>query len=307
MSVRGADVPGRLPPEQGRPGLTLAVGMARGPGPDWPPAWQARRRYLPWRATPRPNGTTGKVPLSQHGYPTDPLDPRAWQSWAAAWGVVAAGQADGVGLALSPVLRLTVIDLDACLDGGRVTTQAQQVLDVFPAAYAEISPSGRGLHVAVRGACPAGWRRQAGVEVITHGFVTVTGAAFRPGHAADEQEALELWHARLAPGAARPDLRPPPPAAVSGDWFGRACQARNGTRFRALWDGEAGGCATPSEGDMILVLLLLYWIPGASDTELVQLLLSSGRARPKLADGRYLVRTLAAARRCRDRNATQCR
>lgn len=268
-------------------------------GQDWPVGWQQQGRYLPWRAVARPNGTMGKVPLGGTGHPVNPLNPHAWQSWASAWQVVAAGGADGVGLTLTPALGLTAIDLDACLTPtGDLTPRAARVLETFAVAYAEYSPSGQGLHVLVRGTCPSGWRRQPGLEIITHGFVTVTGQAYRLGEPDREaQLALEGWHTRLAPVRPPPSERPSPRLVAPGDWFERACQARNGARFRALWAGEAGGCATASEGDVTLLLLLLYWQPRASDTELAVLLRSSGRARPKVMDDRYLARTLAAARR----------
>lgn len=269
------------------------------PGLAWPAVWQARARYLPWRAVPRRNGTVGKVPVGVHGQPVDPLDPRAWLTWEAAWARVSTGQADGAGLAITPGLRLTAIDLDACLDAaGHLTSLARDVLDVFPGAYVERSPSGKGLHLLVRGHCPAGWRRQAGLEIIDRGYLTVTGLGYGPPRRLAEADdaGLARWHAGRAPvrqATPSPRSSRPPP----GDWFTRACRARNGARFQSLWEGQLAGCATASEGDLHLLLLILYWWPEASDPQLRTILLESGRDRPKLRDGRYVDRTLAAARR----------
>lgn len=267
------------------------------PGPDWPSAWQTRRRYLPWRATPRHNGTIGKVPLNQ----VDPLDSRAWQSWDAAWAAVQAGQASGVGLAITPALQLTAIDLDACLDEmGEITPPAQAVLDTFPGAYIERSPSGRGLHMLVRGVCPPGWRRQAGMELIDRGFLTVTGLGHNFPHTRLPYDAgaLAAWHAWSAPQTSAGMWAPRvPPMFSPGSWFARACAARNGAKFRALWDGHLADCPTASEGDLQLLLLIIYWCPSASDSDLLSALLSSGRKRPKVLSERYLERTLIAVRR----------
>lgn len=85
----------------------------------------------------------------------NPLDRRAWQTWNSAWDTVDAGRADGVGLAITPALHLTAIDLDDCLDGdGQVEERAHIFLDLFSETYVERSPSGTGLHLRVRGPCP---------------------------------------------------------------------------------------------------------------------------------------------------------
>lgn len=277
---------------------------ARGIGPDWPADWAARQRYLPWQIRPRRNGRLGKCPVGSIGRPCDPLDARNWLSWTDALERVTRGEADGVGLVVTPALRLTVLDLDDCVTPDGLTPGARAVIDQFAGAYVELSPSGRGLHVLVRGACPDGWRRRPGLDVITNGFVTVTGRAW-PGGAPvtrpDQQGALAAWHARHAP---RPTARLTAAGlrsgrAPAGDWFSRACHARNGALFQALWAGELAGSPSASEGDLRLTLLLLYWQPQVSDADLGALLLSSGRARTKLADPNYLQRTIAAARRHR--------
>lgn len=271
------------------------------PGPDWPIAWQGRIRYLPWRAVGRPNGTVGKMPVDQRGSAVNPLDRRAWRAWDAAWATVSTGQADGVGLAITPEVRLTAIDLDICLDeAGTLTSLARAVLETYSGAYAEHSPSGRGLHVLVRGQCPPGWRRQAGVEVIDCGFLTVTGYGYGAPHLPlpDHDAALRAWHAgRAASKAANGWISRVQPLTLPGDWFSRACQARNGEKFRALWEGRLADCPSASEGDLQLLLMVMYWWPTASDDELLTTLFESGRIRPKWRDERYLVRTLVAARR----------
>ncbi|MFC4637780.1 hypothetical protein ACFO0D_05440 [Deinococcus hohokamensis] len=205
-----------------------------------------------------------------------------------------------MGLAITARIRLTAIDLDDCLDdAGEVTAPAQAVLTTFLGAYVERSPSGRGLHVLVRGSCPSGWRRQPSVEIIDHGFLTVTGHGFPFPHSrlAYDEGDLRAWHAAHAPQRVSESSRLGRPNSPPGEWFTRACQARNGAKFRALWNGHLAGCPTASEGDLQLLLLILYWWPEASDTELIWALLDSGRYRPKLCQEQYIERTIAAVRR----------
>lgn len=288
----------------GERGCSKALGQSR-LGGDWPTDWRVRRRYLPWRAVTRANGSIGKVPLDGRGLPVNPLDSSAWQEWPLAWAAVESGRAQGIGLAITPEIRLTAIDLDACLTADdALSSLAQSVLETFRGAYVERSPSGRGLHVLLRGACPPGWRRQRSLELIDRGYLTVTGerygdmAVMRPDHTRD----LQLWHAahspvdHQAPHVPRQPIRHP-----VGDWFHQACHARNGDKFKALWAGALAGCPTASEGDLQLVLLILYWWPDATDAELTEVLLGSGRLRPKLRSEPYLRRTLGVARRLQQR------
>ena len=278
-------------------------------GDAWPVAWRPRRRYLPWRARDRPGGGVSKVPhgpVQGRWQPVDPLQSGHWLTYDEAGTVVQAGEADGIGLAVTPALRLTVIDLDACLaTGGQLDERAQTVLDAFPGAYVEVSPSGWGLHVVLRAACGTGWRRQAGVELIDRGFVTVTGRAFQPVHTPlpDHTAALRAWHAaRQPPGtpSPAPGLQLAVPASDAA-LIQRAHNARNGARFAALWAGEAAGYATASEADLALLLMLDFWAgPGATDADLDRLFRQSGRYRPKWGSGAplspYAGRTLATVR-----------
>lgn len=281
-----------------------AHGEAQG---GWPPRWRAWSRYLPWRSRPRAGGGVGKVPHALVGgrwRPVDPLNDTYWLDFAEARGEVARGQADGIGLTLTPDLGLVALDLDGCLNCGRLTDAAAAVLTHFPGAFAERSSSGSGLHVLLRATCPPGWRRQGDVEIINRGFLTVAGqpwggAATLPDHTA----ALAAWHAERTP--ARKESRQALPGSVAlGDaaLLATARSARNATRFEALWAGEATSAASPSEGDLALLLLLRYWGgPGTDDDQLDRLFRASGRMRPKWADvgglTPYARRTLQAARR----------
>lgn len=266
----------------------------------WPEAWRARVRYLPWQARTRRNGGIGKVPLSPTGYPVDPLDRRAWQTWDAAWDAVDAGRADGVGLAITPGIRLTAIDLDHCVDEeGRVGEEVKTILDIFSEAYVEYSPSGTGVHLLVRAPCPPGWRRQEGIELIDRGFITVTGrgCSMDDRILPDHTETLATWHANAGPRGSSPLTQTRRVVAASHqDWFTRACEARNGERFRALWQGEFAGCPSASEADLQLLLIVLYWHPTATDDELIALWKQSGRGRKKLMNDRYVWTTVKAAR-----------
>ena len=261
--------------------------------------------YLPWRAQRRRNGKLGKVPVDGTSLrPIDPFDARAMTSLQKAARLVRPGLADGVGLTVTPDLRITVIDLDGCREiDGTFNHAAQSVLSRFPGTYAEISPSGRGLHLLVPGQVPAGWRRRDGIDIIDLGFVTVTGHCHRPAHGwTDLTDVLAEWHNELIPEQriqAKPASRQR--AAVVDDMalLTRACAARNGRRFSALWEGDLAGYPSRSDGDVVLIMMLLYWLgPDATDEAVDRLFCASARNRGQW-QGAYRSRTLSKARQWR--------
>lgn len=274
----------------------------------WPDVLGGERRYLPWRARVRASGRIGKVPMAPDGLmlrPQNPLQAQCWVTLPEAVDWVKAGQADGVGVVVTPGWGWVALDLDDCLQpDGSVTDVAQGVLEALASGYVECSPGGTGLHVLVRGRVPSGWRRVRGVEVIDRGYVTATGRVWRAAtDFGDATPALQALHARLSPR--RPACVP---AAVGGSAddqqvLGRAFRARNAGRFAALWRGEQLSYPSASEGDLALVLMLMHWAGrDASMEQIDRLFRRSGRFRPRWDDPPqypYGERTLARAREIR--------
>jgi putative DNA primase/helicase len=82
----------------------------------------------------------------------------------------------GVGFVFAPDDGLAGIDLDHARnpDTGEIASWAQQIVDRF-ASYTEVSPSGTGLHIIVRGAVTAAVKKDK-VEIYDRArYFTVTG------------------------------------------------------------------------------------------------------------------------------------
>lgn len=277
-----------------------------------PRTLQGKQRFLPWRRARRSNGKAGKVPHSDRNgvlRPCDPLRPANWLHLTSALALVETGAAAGIGLALDPALGITGIDLDDCLSpSGEVSSTARHILDVFGSgAYVERSPGGQGLHALLIGLPPDGWRRRPGVEVITRGFLTVTGDAVQqaPDPWPDSTARLHLWHRQLTqPALSTPALPPTGTSCRPEQLLERARRARSGSTFQALWNADEAAAPSPSEGDLRLLLMLIYW-GGSSitDQELDSLFRQSKRYRPKWdsksGSETYGQRTIQAARRIR--------
>lgn len=138
--------------------------------------------WLMWRLESDDQGKTRKIPYytsgerraGQNGSPTDRAKLTTFE---AARTAAARRGFDGVGLALMPEFSLTVLDFDHCVRGGQIDAE---VLEMVADTYAELSPSGTGVHAVYRGrianakspATPSRW----GFETFSDkGFVTWTG------------------------------------------------------------------------------------------------------------------------------------
>lgn len=97
-----------------------------------------------------------KVPLrADTGRPASSTDPATWASHAAA---ARSPYGTGLGYVLADGDGIVVIDLDHCLDGGRLAPWAAEILDACPPTYVEVSPSGTGLHIWGHGRLQRGRR-----------------------------------------------------------------------------------------------------------------------------------------------------
>lgn len=89
-------------------------------------------------------------------------DPTSWCSYELAKTSLSAGKCDSVGLALGKEIGLVIVDLDK-VRAGKDEPFPKWVLDLVEEldSYTEISASGLGLHILVRGSIPANINRQA--------------------------------------------------------------------------------------------------------------------------------------------------
>lgn len=138
-----------------------------------------------------------KVPKSPRGGNAKSNDPASWGTYAEAAEAVRSNGYSGVGIMLSN--GLVGIDLDDVVgDGGEVDGWAREIIDGI-GSYAEVSPSGSGIHVlAYADPTATGAIGRAdhakGLEVYNHGrYFTVTGNQIGEGGIANRtSEVLRL-------------------------------------------------------------------------------------------------------------------
>jgi putative DNA primase/helicase len=107
----------------------------------------------------------------------------------------------GVGFVLTPEAGFVAIDLDHVRNAttGKIEPWAEEIVQTFD-TYTEISPSGTGLHLWLRGTLPPGGRRKERLEVYGEKrYMTVTGEhlSTTPVLCCDRQDVLTAWHGRV--------------------------------------------------------------------------------------------------------------
>ncbi len=116
--------------------------------------------------------------------------PHTWCHLDEARKALESGIGDGIGFVFTRASGITGIDLDHCRDAstGEIDAWAEAYLNRLN-SYSEISPSGEGIHILVKGALPSGvdgkrknfagdgYRPKAGIEMYCSGrYFTMTGA-----------------------------------------------------------------------------------------------------------------------------------
>lgn len=267
-----------------------------------PAPLQEREQWVAWKIMDR-QGKPTKVPVNcRNSKLADSSDPATWATLEEAI-PYARRHACGVGFVFAADDPFVGVDLDDCFDpeSGELADWAMFVVWHL-ASYAEISPSGRGLHLWMRGTIPSGRRRAGGIELYDRlRFFTVTGQSLTAPAApiAERTDQLAALHALIFP--ARPAVARPvsatsamPALLTDDEVIQRAERATNGHKFRALWAGDISGYGSQSEADAALVGLLRFWV-GDDEDRIDRLFRQSGLVREKWDRPDYRRRTLALA------------
>ena len=114
-------------------------------------------QWVLWRSEER-DGKLTKVPYHPAGYKASSTKPKTWSPFQAVWSKYQAGGFDGIGFVFSDQDDFIGIDLDHILDeSGNVKKSEPWAADVIrklSGSYTELSPSGDGLHIIIKGQIP---------------------------------------------------------------------------------------------------------------------------------------------------------
>jgi primase-polymerase (primpol)-like protein len=263
-----------------------------------PSALRDRPQWVCWRSEQRDDRPT-KVPVDAHtGEYASATDAGTWTGFETALEYARHHDSvDGVGFVFTEDDSLVGVDLDDCRDAetGELSEDARAIVDRLD-SYAEVSPSGTGVHVIVHGALPKGRNRRGDVELYeTARYFTVTGACLGEQRAIHERtDELAAVHREYVAQATETTADHPPAAVEKSagnalsdeELLEKARSAQNGQKFGALWRGDTSGYDSHSEADMALCCLLAFWT-GRDGRRVDRLFRESGLLRGKWDEVHY--------------------
>lgn len=292
--------------------LTEAAALAhvsqRSEDPALPPK-QIRdlRAWVLWRQIPRsPGQKPEKRPFQIDGRtPASVTDSRTWATYDEARRALSNGASHCSGLGVVLTGDLAGVDLDLPADD----PQCLEAIDRFRGTYCERSPNGRLRIFALGTPRHSGKRGPAEVygsdspRYLTYTGNHIAGTALE---VTEQQVALDWFHKTYF---ADPRDTGAGKASDAGnaaldddDIIDKAERASNGNKFRTLFAGETSAFASPSEADLALCGILVFWTQDPEQID--RIIRRSGLFRPKwdqqFSDGTtYGSRTIAKAIRNR--------
>jgi len=273
-----------------------------------PEALREREQWVCWREEDR-DGKPTKIPVTPGaGGFASSTESDTWSDFETALEYTETEHADGVGFVFTDDDPIVGVDLDDCRDPetGDVDDAARDIIDRLD-SYTEVSPSGTGYHVLIKGELPEGRNRRGNIELYdTARFFTVTGDHVEgtPSRVARRQDALVAIHreyvqdtgteAKAESGhrgatneeSATIDANDIDVDLADEELLEKARNASNGSKFERLWNGNTVGYDSQSEADMALCCLLAFWT-GGDRTRMDHLFRESGLLREKWDDVHY--------------------
>ncbi len=215
------------------------------------------------------DGKETKIPYSPHGGLAKADEKSTWGTFEQAQAYQANHEnLSGLGFVFSDADDFCGIDLDDCRkhETGKIDTEAQTIIDDF-ASYTEISPSGKGVHIIIEGRKKGTKARKGKIEMYDTGrYFTMTGDVVDNQTTIEHrQEALDKLYDDLFTTPKSEPAQPQMGSLSDGTLIEKAKNARNGTKFSALWEGDIADYDSPSEADLALCSLLAFWTGGDYD------------------------------------------
>ena len=244
------------------------------------------KQWVLWRRV-EGHGRMAKMPISPWSGKAAACDkPQTWTTFRHVCVALKRLRADGIGFVFTDADPFCGIDLDKCRGkNGQISEQSLEIIEQM-GSYAEISPSGDGVHIIVRAELSSAGRRTTGLEIYASGrYFTMTGKhlAGTPDRIEERQHELDtLLKERFPsePEAVEPSITPCLDLSDAA-LIEKALSAKSGSRFRKLWYGDTSDYdGDHSRADAALCRMLSFWTGG--DGERVdRLFRTSGLMREK--------------------------
>ncbi|WP_254120959.1 phage/plasmid primase, P4 family [Shouchella clausii] len=248
-------------------------------------------QWIVWRKEER-KGKTTKVPYQINGRHAKANDKQHWTTFENAVKAYESGKFDGIGFMFSKDDPFVGIDLDHCIQDGAYSDDAKRIVDQLD-SYTELSPSGDGLHIIVKGKIPlrgpgTGKKNvERGIEVYRHGrYFTFTGNVVHSTGVQERSDALkDFWQAYMDEKPKKVSTPSPPQQRTrtsdlsERELWEKMFNSKKGADIKALFDGHLIN-DDHSSSDLALCNHLAFWTD-ADEAKMDRMFRESGLMRDK--------------------------
>ena len=221
------------------------------------PQWVCRKEKIPF------NPVTGS--------PAKAGQPTTWARFENAVNAYENGGYDGIGFEFNKN-GVVGIDLDHVIaDDGSLSTEAVEIVAMLD-SYTEYSPSGKGLHIFVKGNIPVDGRKKGFIEMYkAKRYFTVTGNVYGKLKPINErpEEVIQIFNEYFTKSVSvnlTMEANIDNSCSSTGKDYLSIGLSKDAV-FKALWNDEyqSEKCTSESEADLALMGKLLYWCSGNAD------------------------------------------
>ena len=254
------------------------------------PQWVCHRNKVPFNPVTGASAKAGQL--------------ATWASFEDCVNALDGGGYDGIGFEFNNN-GIVGIDLDHVIaENGSLSDEAVGIVAMLD-SYTEYSPSGKGLHIFVKGDIPVDGRKKGFIEMYkAKRYFTITGNVYGDKKPINEctEQVKQLFGKYFSDSKSGKSVGTNNPCISSAKDYLSIGLAKDAV-FKALWDGEyqSEKCTSESEADLALMGKLLYWCSGNIDAAIEAFIKSpyvagkDDKHTTKLGRSDYLQRTAVKA------------
>ncbi len=249
-------------------------------------------QWVAWKGIVKADGKISKIPINpKTGSNAKVNDPDTWSSFDVALEYFHNNELQGVGFVFTESDPFVGIDLDDCVNSktGVIDEEAKEYINHFN-SYTEITPSGRGFHILLKGTLPGSGKHNGKVEIYDRGrFFTMTGK-----HLPDtpklilenDVEIRKFYNEQFRPFLDNNKINNTKTLSEDEKLIEKINNSKEGRKFNQLWEGNYHSYPSQSEADLALCKILAFWT-GCSAERVNQLFIQSILYRPKWDKSHY--------------------
>ncbi|MFL0197628.1 phage/plasmid primase, P4 family [Clostridium sp. WILCCON 0269] len=216
--------------------------------------------WVLWKLETR-KGKTTKIPYRIDGKMASSTNPGTWAGFDNVLQAYNKGQYSGIGFMFSNS-EYAGIDLDECITDGKINQFAKEIIN-RASSYAEVSQSGIGIHIIVKGSIPKGINRKE-IEIYSQErYFTMTGNRINENSIVSAQELLnELYnkYTNVSKTLVKPSSTNREGININ-ELLDKAFVSKSGFKIESLYKGNWQNLYnSQSEADQGLCNYLAFWM-----------------------------------------------